>query len=76
MLLVTFNPYKIEVEFHFLEIPASFNLLLGRPWMHPSYFRAVPSTLHQKVRLGLESGMLTIHVDSRICTLTEDNTPC
>lgn len=58
-----------------LGIPASFNLLLGRPWMHRPAIMAVPSTLHQKIRLGLEMGMLTSHGDSRIRSRTEDNAP-
>ncbi|KAI8530381.1 hypothetical protein RHMOL_Rhmol11G0053800 [Rhododendron molle] len=36
---------------------------------------AVPSTLHQKIRLGLETRMLTIHGDSGIRAPVEDNAP-
>ncbi|RVW86754.1 hypothetical protein CK203_042827 [Vitis vinifera] len=32
----------------FLRIPTSFNLLLGRPWIHRA--GAIPSSLHQKVK--------------------------
>lgn len=28
------GPVVANVEFHVLDIPASFNLLLGRPWLH------------------------------------------
>ena len=34
--------------FQVLRIPTSFNLLLGRPWIHRA--RAIPSSLHQKVK--------------------------
>ncbi|KAG5544329.1 hypothetical protein RHGRI_016922 [Rhododendron griersonianum] len=75
MLPMTFGHYQTDVEFHVVNIPASFNLLLGRPWMHRPNIMAVPSTLHQKVRLGLETGMLTIHGDSMIRAPVEDNAP-
>lgn len=59
MLLVTFGSYQTEVKFHVLDIPASFNLLLGRPDI-----QVAASTLHLKIYLGLETGMLTIHGNS------------
>ena len=34
--------------FQVLRIPTSFNLLLGRPWIHR--VGAIPSSLHQKVK--------------------------
>ena len=36
------------VVFQVLRIPASFNLLLGRPWIHR--VGAIPSSRHQKVK--------------------------
>ncbi|KAI8529926.1 hypothetical protein RHMOL_Rhmol11G0013300 [Rhododendron molle] len=66
---------EMDVEFHVVDIPATFNLLLGRPWLHRSDIMAVPSTLHQEVILGLPSSTLTICGDSGICTLKEDGTP-
>lgn len=67
--------FKTTVEFCVLEIPASFNLLLGRPWLHRSDVMGVPSTLHQKLILGLDSGTLIIHGDSGIRHHSEDNSP-
>lgn len=43
------GPVTSEVEFTVLDIPASYNLLLGRPWYHP--LGAVPSTVHQAVKI-------------------------
>lgn len=43
--LVT-GQFKTAVEFYILEIPTSFNLLLGRPWLHCLDVMGVPSTLH------------------------------
>lgn len=48
---------------------------LGSPVMHRLDIMAVPSTLHQKVLLGLESGMVTLYGDSGIRPHSEDNTP-
>ncbi|KAI8550530.1 hypothetical protein RHMOL_Rhmol06G0114200 [Rhododendron molle] len=67
--------FEIDVEFHVVDIPATFNLLLGRPWLHQLDIMVVPSTLHQKVILGLPTGTLTICGDSGIRPLKEDGTP-
>ncbi|KAL6330595.1 hypothetical protein AAG906_003202 [Vitis piasezkii] len=40
-----------------LRIPTSFNLLLGRPWIHQA--RAIPSSLHQKVKF-IHDGSITM----------------
>ncbi|XP_077242451.1 uncharacterized protein LOC143882962 [Tasmannia lanceolata] len=37
-----------EIEFQVLDIKPSFNLLLGRPWLHK--YGVVPSSLHQKLK--------------------------
>ncbi|KAI8555005.1 hypothetical protein RHMOL_Rhmol05G0140400 [Rhododendron molle] len=64
----------MDVEFHVVDILATFDLLLGRPWLHRPDIMAVPSTLHQKVMLGLPSGTLTICGDSGIRLLKDDGT--
>ena len=42
------GPTTFVVVFQVLRIPTSFNLLLGRPWIHRA--GAIPSSLHQKVK--------------------------
>ncbi|KAL6315066.1 hypothetical protein AAG906_030919 [Vitis piasezkii] len=42
------GPTTFSILFQVLRIPASFNLLLGRPWIHQA--GAIPSSLHQKVK--------------------------
>ncbi|RVW12753.1 hypothetical protein CK203_108642 [Vitis vinifera] len=42
------GPTTFSILFQVLRIPASFNLLLGRPWIHQA--GAIPSSLHQKVQ--------------------------
>ena len=41
-----------KVEFQVMDISPSYNCLLGRPWIHIA--RAVPSTLHQKIKFVTE----------------------
>lgn len=40
--------FEREVEFHVMDILATFNLLLERPWLHQ--MRVVLSTVHQLVK--------------------------
>ncbi|KAL6313270.1 hypothetical protein AAG906_016108 [Vitis piasezkii] len=42
------GPTTFITLFQVLRIPTSFNLLLGRPWIHRA--RTIPSSLHQKVK--------------------------
>ncbi|RVW36544.1 hypothetical protein CK203_072856 [Vitis vinifera] len=42
------GPTTFVTVFQVLKIPTSFNLLLGRPWIHR--VGAIPSSLHQKVK--------------------------
>ena len=43
------SPTTFVTMFQVLRIPTSFNLLLGRPWIHRA--RAIPFFLYQKVKL-------------------------
>ena len=42
------DPTIFSILFQVLRIPAFFNLLLGRPWIHRA--GAIPFSLHQKVK--------------------------
>ena len=42
------GPTTFVTVFQVLRIPTSFNLLLGRPWIHRA--EAIPSSIHQKVK--------------------------
>ena len=46
------------ILFQVLRIPTSFNLLLGRPWIHRA--EALPSSLHQKVKFIHDRQVLQI----------------
>ena len=48
MIDLQIGPATFSTLFQVLRIPTSFNLLLGRPWIH--IVGAIPSSLHQKVK--------------------------
>ncbi|XP_030443301.2 uncharacterized protein LOC115665583 [Syzygium oleosum] len=53
------GPVLFLVSFQVLDIPSAFNFLLERPWIHTA--RAVPSSLHQKVKFIIDGKLVTIH---------------
>lgn len=55
---VTIGPTEFLIRFQVLNIPASFGLLLGRPWIYTA--RVVPSSLHQKVKMVIDNKLVTI----------------
>ena len=48
-LTIQMGPAEFEAKFQVLDIDTSYNLLLGRPFIHMA--GAVPSTLHQMIKL-------------------------
>ena len=52
------GPVVFSTLFQVLRIPTSFNLLLGRPWIHRA--GAIPSSLHQKVKFIYEGRVISI----------------
>ena len=47
------------IAFQILDIPSSYNLLLGRPWIHMA--GAVPSTLHQCLKFEWDYEEVVVH---------------
>ena len=47
-----------NINFQVLRIDSPYNLLLGRPWLHTA--GAVPSSLHQKIKLIIGNQLVTI----------------
>ncbi|RVX22733.1 hypothetical protein CK203_008487 [Vitis vinifera] len=68
---VMIGPVSYSIVFQVLRIQSSFNLLLGRPWIHEA--GAIPSSLHQKVQVvSLEDGsrdMVPMSFDQHSSTL-------
>ena len=52
------GPTPFVVVFQVLRIPTSFNLFLGRPWIHRA--GAIPSSLHHKVKFIHEGQVITV----------------
>lgn len=55
-----------NVRFQVLDIPSSFTMLLGRPWIHQ--VGAVPSSLHQKVKFIKGDEVITLAADQDVLT--------
>ncbi|XP_034674419.1 uncharacterized protein LOC117905643 [Vitis riparia] len=66
---VMIGPVSYSIVFQVLRIQSSFNLLLGRPWIHKA--GAIPSSLHQKVKFIHEGCIITIQSDRDIITSSE-----
>ena len=52
------GPVERNVTCQVLDIPLSYNILLGRPWIHE--MRVVPSTYHQCVKFPFHRSEVTI----------------
>ena len=52
------GPAEFEAKFQVLDIDTSYNLLLGRPFIHMD--GAVPSTLHQMMKMVWKNEELVI----------------
>ena len=63
---VMIGPVRYAILFQVLRIQLSFNLLLGRPWIHEG--GAIPSSLHQKVKFIHEGRIITIQYDKDVVT--------
>ena len=66
---VMIGPVRYSILFQVLSIQSSFNLLLGRPWIHEA--GAIPSSLHQKVKFIHEGRIITIQSDTDVTTSSE-----
>ncbi|XP_070013654.1 uncharacterized protein [Nicotiana sylvestris] len=58
-LALQIGPVEFIIEFQVLDISATYNLLLGRSWIHMT--GAVPSTLHQNVKFLWNHQEVMIH---------------
>lgn len=50
LLSIRVGPIERDVIFQVLDLPLSYNILLGRPWIHK--MQAVPSTYHQFLKFS------------------------
>ncbi|XP_052479494.1 uncharacterized protein LOC128034713 [Gossypium raimondii] len=67
------GPTVYEVDFLVMDIKPSYNYLLGRPWIHSA--GAVPSSLHQKLKLVSEGRVVTIDAEEDIIASVTNDAP-
>ena len=72
MAIINLPTYAVGMNqtftYHVMDCPSSYNAILGRPWLHK--MKAVPSTLHQKIKFDTPWGVRQIRGDqlaSREC---------
>ncbi|XP_070008046.1 uncharacterized protein [Nicotiana sylvestris] len=61
VLELTIGPVEFTMEFQVIDVAVSYNLLLGRPWIHAA--KAVPFTLHQVVKFEWDRQEIVVHGD-------------
>ncbi|KAA3485493.1 hypothetical protein EPI10_007464 [Gossypium australe] len=67
------GPGTYEVDFIVMDIRPSYNCLLERPWIHSA--GAVPSSLHQKLKLIFEGRLVTINAEEDIIATVTNSAP-
>ena len=55
------------MEFHVMDITSNYNLFLGKAWLHP--IGAIPSTLHQKMKIPWKGEITVVISDGEILAL-------
>ena len=71
MLPLPVGPIEWNVTYQVLDNPLSYNILLGRPWIHE--MRALPSTYHQCVKFPFHGSELTIPATTTYtCNMLKD----
>ena len=65
---VQIGPCTFNVEFQVMDISPCYNCMLGRPWIHIA--RAVPSTLHQKIKFVTEGQLVSIATEEDMIAAT------
>ncbi|XP_052874592.1 uncharacterized protein LOC128280479 [Gossypium arboreum] len=67
------GPNTYEVDFLVMDINPSYNCLLGRLWIHSA--GAVPSSLHQKLKLVTDGHLITINAEEDIIAAVTNKAP-
>jgi hypothetical protein len=60
-LPVLIGPINLQTKFIVIQAPSPYNASMGRSWLHR--MRAIPSTLHQKLRFPTKDGVMEINGD-------------
>ena len=61
ILPVLAGPINLQTEFILVKTSSPYNAIMGRDWLHR--MRAIPSTLHQKLRFPTKDGIMELNGD-------------
>ncbi len=61
VLPVLAGPINLQTEFIVVKVSSPYNAIMGRDWLHR--MRAIPSTLHQKLRFPTKDGIMELNRD-------------
>jgi hypothetical protein len=61
ILLVLTGPINLQTEFIVVKASSPYNAIMGHDWLHR--MRAIPSTLHQKLRFPTKDGIMELNGD-------------
>uniref|UniRef100_A0A2N9HX24 Integrase catalytic domain-containing protein n=1 Tax=Fagus sylvatica TaxID=28930 RepID=A0A2N9HX24_FAGSY len=61
MLPVLAGPINLQMEFIVVKASSPYNAIMGRDWLHR--MKAIPSTLHQKLRFPTPEGVMELNGD-------------
>ncbi|XP_070023447.1 uncharacterized protein [Nicotiana sylvestris] len=73
MLELSIGHVEFTMEFQVLDVVVSYNLLLGRPWIHAA--KAVPSSLHQMVKFEWDTQEIVVHGDEDLSACNDTIVP-
>uniref|UniRef100_A0A2N9INS9 Uncharacterized protein n=1 Tax=Fagus sylvatica TaxID=28930 RepID=A0A2N9INS9_FAGSY len=71
VLPVLAGPVNLQTEFIIVNASSPYNAIIGRDWLHR--MKAIPSTLHQKLRFPTKDGVMELNGDqvtAKQCVLT------
>ncbi|XP_075074446.1 uncharacterized protein LOC142162043 [Nicotiana tabacum] len=73
ILKLLIGPVEFTMEFQVLEVVVSYNLLLGRPWIHA--VKAVSSSLHQMMKFEWDRQEIVVHDDEDLSACNDTIVP-
>jgi hypothetical protein len=67
-LHIQVGPVTFVTTFQVMDMSPSYSCLLGRQWLHPA--KALPSTLHQKIKFIMDDKLITISAEEEMLVST------
>ena len=68
------GPSTFNVLFQLMDVNSSYICLLEQPWIHSA--RAVPSSLHQKLKFSVECGQAIVYREEDVFVTKTSALPC